>query len=273
MHDTSQQQKARELHALHLAPELLVLPNASDVGTSRLVEEAGFPAVATSSAGIAWIFGYADGENISRQEMLSMVRRIANAVHLPVTADLESGYGREPGDVADTTREAVAAGAVGMNLEDAVGGRLLDFDLAVERVRAAHEAARATGVDLVINARTDGFLTVGNGPEVFAESVRRANAYAEAGADCLFVPGVRDDGTIAALVREINGPINILAGGNCPPLARLEELGVARVSIGGLFSLASAALVRRALEELEGSGTYGFGQDIVSHSEMNALFG
>ncbi|MCP4204099.1 MAG: isocitrate lyase/phosphoenolpyruvate mutase family protein [bacterium] len=267
-----QQDKAELFRKLHLDPEILVLPNTSDVGTSRLVEEADFPAVATSSAGIAWILGYADGEKISREEMLSMVRRIADAVQVPVTADLESGYGRDPEDVAETVRRAVAAGAVGMNLEDARGGQLLDFELAVERVRVARESAGATGVDLVINARTDGYLRVGNGPEVFAESVRRANAYGEAGADCLFVPGVRDDETIAALVREIDGPINILAGGNCPPLPRLEELGVGRVSIGGLFSLASATLVRRALDELKGSGNYGFAQDIILHGEMNALF-
>lgn len=268
----TQQDKAELFRKLHLDTELLVLPNTSDVGTSRLVEEAGFPAVATSSAGVAWILGYGDGENISREEMLSMVRRIAEKVGVPVTADLESGYGREPEDVADTVRQAVAAGAVGMNLEDARGGTLLDFELAVERIGAGRQAARATGVDLVINARTDGFLRIGSGPEVFAESVRRANAYVEAGADCLFVPGVRDDETIGALVREIDGPINILAGGNCPPLPRLEELGVARVSIGGLFSLASATLVRRALEELKGPGTYGFGQDVILHGEMNALF-
>lgn len=267
-----QPEQAKRLRELHLEPELLVLPNTSDVGTSRLVEEAGFPAVATSSAGIAWLLGYADGENISRQEMLWMVGRIADAVEVPVSADLESGYGPEPEDVAETVRDALAAGAVGMNLEDARGGALLDFDLAVDRVRAGREAARSAGVELVINARTDGFLRVGTGPEVLAESVRRANAYAEAGADCLFVPGVRDDETIGTLVREINGPINILAGGDCPLLERLEELGVARVSVGGLFSLASATLVRRALEELKGPGTYGFSQNIIPHGEMNALF-
>lgn len=268
----TQQHRAQSLRALHLAPEVLVLPNVSDVGTARLVEGTGFPAIATSSAGIAWLLGYADGENVSREEMLSMVRRIADGVQIPVTADLEAGYGPAPDAVAETVRGAVAAGAVGLNLEDGGDGALIEPELAVDRVRAARDAARETGVEIVINARTDGFLRLGGGQAVFAESVRRANAYAEAGADCLFVPGVRDEETIAALAREISGPINILAGSGCPPLLRLQELGVARVSIGALFSLAAASLVKNALSELKGPGTFEFTQVSVLHGAMNALF-
>ena len=272
-----QKEKAQTFRALHDGPDLLVLANTSDVAASRVVVEAGYPAVATSSAGVAWLLGYPDGESIGRDEMLDMVRRIAAAVDVPVTADMEAGYGPRPEDVAETVRQTMAAGAVGLNIEDgAIGSTaspLLDFELSVERIRAAREAADATGVPMVINARTDGFLRGGKGSDTFDEAVRRANAFYAAGADCLFVPGVRDAETIGALVEAIEGPVNILAGAPSPPLDRMKELGVRRVSIGGLLSLAAATLVRRAAEELRESGTYSFANDLILHPEMNRLLG
>ena len=266
--------KAEAFRALHRGPEPLVLVNASDASIARIVVEAGYPAIATSSAGIAWLMGYADGENIPREEMLWMVRRIAERVDVPVTADMEAGYGVEPEAVADTVRATIEAGAVGMNIEDGTirsSEPLLDFDLAVARIAAGREAADATGVPAVLNARCDVFLRGGKGPEALAEAIRRCNAFREAGADCLFVPFARDADTIGALVEGIDGPVNILASAVSPPLAELKRLGVARVSIGGLLSLAFATLARNAAAELAGAGSYGFAEGVILHPEMNAL--
>ena len=264
--------KAEAFRALHGTGDVLVLANTSDVGSARVVAEAGFPAIATSSAGVAWLLGYPDGERIPRAEMLGMVRRIAASVALPVTADMEGGYGPAPEDVAETVRLTIEAGAVGINIED--GAReaarpLLDFDLAVERIRAGRESADAAGIPMVLNARTDVYLRGGAG--ALDETLRRANAFRDAGADCLFVPGVRDAETIGALARGIRGPVNILAGAATPPLAELRTLGVARVSVGGLLSLAAATLLRRAAHELRDAGTFGFARDVILHPEMNAL--
>lgn len=274
MADSRQVAKAQAFRALHRGPEPLVLVNASDASIARIVVEAGYPAIATSSAGIAWLMGYADGENIPREEMLWMVRRIAERVDVPVTADMEAGYGTEPEAVADTVRATIEAGAVGLNIEDGTirsSEPLLDFDLAVARIAAGREAADAAGVPAVLNARCDVFLRGGKGPEALAEAIRRCNAFREVGADCLFVPFARDAETIGALVEGIDGPVNILASAVSPPLAELKRLGVARVSIGGLLSLAFATLARDAAAELAGTGGYGFAEGVILHPEMNAL--
>lgn len=266
--------KAQTLLDLHEGPDPLVLVNAPDGASARIVVSEGFPAVATSSASIAWILGYPDGEAVTRDEVLFMVRHIAAAVDVPVTADMEAGYGPRPEDVAETVRLALEAGAVGMNLEDGIHGAtppLRDFSESVERVRAARKAADALDIPFVINARTDGFLLGGKGPEALAEAIRRGNAYREAGADCVFVPGVFERETIATLCREIAAPLNILARVNQLPIPELRELGVSRLSIGGLPSLAAYTVVRRLAQELRETGTYGFARDIILHPEMNRL--
>ncbi len=270
----AQRKKAEDLLALHHADGILALCNTSDVGAARVVVEAGFPAVGTSSAGVAWMLGYPDGEIIPRADMLDAVRRIAEAVNVPVTADMEAGYGHAPETVAETVRLTIEAGAVGINIEDsdaqAKGHPLLDFELSLDRIRAACAAAESSGMPMVINARTDGFFGGGN-DDAFAETVRRGNAYLEAGAGCVFVPFVRDAGIIGKLCPEIAGPVNILAGAPSPTLPELHELGVKRVSIGGMLSLAANTMVRRAAEELRDHGTYGFAQDVILHPEMNGL--
>lgn len=266
--------KAERFHALHTAPALLVLPNAWDSASAVLFEEAGFPAIATTSAGVAFCRGYRDGEQIPRDEMLDEVARIAARVDIPVTADLEAGYGTDPEDVAETVRRAIEAGVVGCNIEDgAIGGDepMLDFQLSVERILAARETADAADVPFVINARTDGFLRIGTGGKVLDETVRRANACYEAGARSLFVPGVFDGQTIGRLAREIAGPINILAGPKTPSVAELEALGVARLSVGGGIARAAYTVTREAAEELRDSGTFGFTEDTYSNAELNAL--
>ena len=241
-----------------------------------MIEAAGFPALATTSAGIAFTRGYPDGERISRGEMAEAVRRIAARVRVPVTADMEAGYGRTPQSAAATARAVIAAGAVGMNLEDAPadGDGLLDVALQADRIRAACDAAASAGVPLVINARTDVFLACIGAPETrLAHAVSRLNAYRAAGADSLFAPGVTDRATIAALVREVGGPLNVLAGPGCPPVPELEALGVRRLSLGSGVIRATLAHVRRIAEELQGGGTYSalLGESVPPHAEINRL--
>ncbi|TAM76480.1 isocitrate lyase/phosphoenolpyruvate mutase family protein [bacterium] len=265
------QAKAARLLALHHDSPPLVLANAWDVASARLIEAAGFPAVATTSSGVANALGYPDGEFIGRDEMLAVVERIAAAVAVPVTADMEAGYGPAASDVAETVRRTIAAGAVGINLEDARRDGLLPLPEASMRISAARSAADAEGVHLVINARTDVFLLGGRGEEAFAEAVRRVNAYRQAGADSLFVPAVADGVLIGRLAKAISGPLNVLAGPATPPLPELARLGVARVSVGGSLARAALTVVRRVAEELQGPGTFTFAAGIITHAEMSDL--
>src|SRR5207245_1030054 len=221
-----QADKALDLLRLHGGPEILVLPNVWDVVSARLVEHAGLKAIATSSAAIANSLGYPDGERISRAEMLAVVKRIAGKVALPVTADLEAGYGSEPEAMTETAKAMIEAGAVGLNLEDGTNDAaspLVETELQVNKVRRIRETASSLGIHVVINARTDVYLAqVGEPASRFEHAVSRANAYRKAGADCLFVPGVYDAETIGRLVKSIDGPVNVLAGAATPPMAELE---------------------------------------------------
>jgi len=271
--------KADLFRSLHHAPKPLVLPNAWDAASARIFEEMGFAAVATTSAGVANSLGYPDGERIPRDEMLAVVRRIAEAVQVPVTADVEAGYGERPEAVAETVRGVIAAGAVGINLEDAWdrNGRraLADLRVQVERIQAAREAANAAGVPIVVNARTDAYMLPDAIPESgrFDEAVRRLNAYLEAGADCAFPPLLRDPQAIGALVRAIHGPVNIFGGPGAPTVPELQKLGVARVSVGAWFMRVAMSAARRAAAEYLESGTYASSQeDALTSAEMNRLF-
>jgi 2-methylisocitrate lyase-like PEP mutase family enzyme len=273
MSTTSQRQRADALRELHAGPRLLILPNAWDVVTARLMEAAGFPAIATTSAGIAWALGYPDGERISRGEMLAVVRRISTAVRVPVTADVEAGYGSSPAAAAETARGVIAAGAVGLNLEDGTSaGDLLDAGLQVERIRAVRAAGAAARVPLVINARTDAFEVKAWDPaRRFTEAVERATAYHAAGADCLFVPHVSDADTIGRLAKELPGPLNVIAGPPAPPLGELERLGVRRASLGPRVVQAALGTVRRVLAELRQRGTYEALADLIAFAELQQL--
>jgi 2-methylisocitrate lyase-like PEP mutase family enzyme len=274
MDKTLQRARAETFRRLHQGPDILVLPNAWDVASAVLLADAGFPAVATTSAGVAFLYGYADGQVITREGMLAMVGPIAERLSVPVNADMEAGYGPRPEDVAETVRRTIAAGAVGINLEDGTHraeAPLIDMSHAVERIRAAREAADATGIPMVINARTDGFWTGGTGAAVFDDAVKRANAYRKAGADCLFVPFVSDGPLIGRLVKEIDGPVNVLAVPKMPPIPELQALGVRRVSVGGSIARAAYGVVRKAAKELKATGTWGFMADAVPHPEMNKL--
>jgi 2-methylisocitrate lyase-like PEP mutase family enzyme len=245
--------RAEELRRLHADPAILVLVNVWDVASARTVAAVpGCRAIATASWAIAAAHGLPDGEAIGRERMIDLVGEIAEAVDLPVTADLEGGYGRTPRDVGETVARAIAAGAVGCNLEDGVqdGALLRDAQDAAARVAAARERADREGVPIVINARTDVYLRGADDPEA---AILRGQAYALAGADCIFVPGVRDPATIADLVAGIDAPVSVLARPGAPSVSELQELGVARVSFGpGPMGAALAALARTASDLMEG---------------------
>jgi len=239
--------KADALRALHSS--FFILPNAWDAASARIFERAGFAAIATTSAGVAFSLGYPDGEKISQDEMIDAVARIAQRLAVPVTADVEAGYG----DPAETARKVRAAGAVGMNLEDVTGDRLHEIDDQTAAIRAI----RAATPDMVINARTDIFLnSIGEEATRFDRAVERLNAFLEAGADCTFAPGVRDRETIGRLTKAVSGPLNILATVGAPPLSDMKALGVRRVSVGSGPMRATLGLVDRIAKELHDQGTY-----------------
>jgi 2-methylisocitrate lyase-like PEP mutase family enzyme len=276
MDKSTQREKAERLRELHHGPAILVLPNAWDVASAVLFAQAGFGAIATTSAGIAATLGYPDGERISRDEMLAVVGRIAAAVDLPVTADMEAGYGGTVAAAVATAEGVIAAGAVGLNLEDATDAGpepLADVAAQAEKIQAIRAVAAERGVPLVVNARTDVYLLeVGEPDARFAEAVRRLSAYRQAGADCLFVPDVRDAETIGRLVHAVDGPLNVLAGAGTPPIGELARLGVARVSVGSGPMRATLALVRRIAAELRDQGTYtAFTENALAYAEVNRL--
>ena len=257
------------LLALHTGPGF-VLPNAWDAGSARILEQVGFPAIATTSAGIAWSCGVPDGVALDRDTMLEHVGRIVAAVGVPVTADLESGYGENPDDVGRTVARAVELGAVGCNLEDASRGMLFGIDEAADRLAAARAAApRGT---FVLNARTDTYF-VGATGDAFAETVERAIRYIDAGADCIFVPGVVEEDTIRRLAAAIPAPLNVVAGlANLVDAPTLFSLGVKRVSLGGALARAAFSLVDRAGHELLDSGTLGFLDGAITYPELQRRF-
>jgi 2-methylisocitrate lyase-like PEP mutase family enzyme len=245
---------------LHQGPNILVLPNAWDVASARIFEEAGFSAIGTSSAGVAFSLGYPDGQQISREETLDAVRRIAKAANVPVTADVEAGFGSTPEEVAETARGVIEAGAVGMNLEDGAEDKpdfLADLNKQKEIISAVLEAAESTGVPFVLNARTDIFLYgIGPAETRLERTMERLNAYRAAGAHSLFAPGVKDRETIAQLARGVDGPLNILATVGTPPVAELQQLGVTRVSVGSGPMRATLGFLARMARELHEDGVF-----------------
>jgi 2-methylisocitrate lyase-like PEP mutase family enzyme len=265
---TNNQAKTEAFRALHQR-KILILPNAWDAASARVIQQAGASAIATSSAGIAFTLGYPDGQRISREEMLAVVARIAKAVKLPVTADVEAGYGPRPEDAARTARDVLAAGAVGMNLEDATGDPkqpLFDLKLQVERVKAVKE------LPIVLNARSDVYLLeVGSPEKRYDEALRRLAAFRDAGADCVFVPGLRDASTIGRLVKDLQCPVNILAGPGSPSVPELQKLGVVRVSVGSAAMRATLGLLRRIAKELKSAGTYSTLEGGISFADVNRM--
>ena len=266
---------AGAFRAMHRGQRILLLPNAWDVASARIFEEAGFGAIATTSAGIAFTLGYPDGQRISRNEMLQAVSRIAAAVRVPVTADVEAGYGDRPEDAAQTALAVIESGAVGMNLEDASGHAnhsLVDLPLQLEKIAAINESKRKMGVPIVLNARTDVYLLqVGLAEKRYDHALRLLAAFRDAGADCLFLPGMRDAATIGRMVKDLNSPLNILAGPGSPSVPELQQLGVARVSLGSSAMRATLGLLRRISDELKTTGTYRSLENAPSHDDVNRM--
>jgi len=232
-------------------------------------------AVATTSGGIPFSLGYPDGEFVPRDEFLGAVARIARVVHVPVTADIESGFGASEKELAETVRAVIDAGAVGINLEDSTGDPaqpLYDLDTALVRLAAARAAAEAAGVPLVINARTDVLMVLsGEREALLEEAARRANAYHAGGADCLFPLGLDGEAEIAKAVRSIHGPINVIFRPGVASLQRLGELGVARLSLGSAMMLSAMTHTRRIAQEVLSSGTYSLLGEGISYREANQL--
>jgi 2-methylisocitrate lyase-like PEP mutase family enzyme len=270
-----QKQKAEAFRAMHRGQRILMLPNAWDVSSARVIEEAGFGAIATTSAGIAFTLGYPDGQRISRNEMLQAVSRIAAVLKVPVTADVEAGYGDRPEDAAQTALAVIESGAVGMNLEDASGDAnhpLVELPLQLEKIAAVQQAARTARVPIVLNARTDVYLLqVGPAEKRYDQALRRLTAFRDAGADCVFLPGLRDAATIGRTVKDLDFPLNILAGPGSPSVPELQQLGVARVSLGSSPMRATLGLLGRMVEELRTSGTYRSLENAPSHDDVNRM--
>lgn len=265
--------KAAVLRKLHHQPRPVVFVNVWDAVSARIVAALDFPALATTSAGVAYVEGYPDGQAIPRERMLARVATIAAAVDLPVTADLEGGYGPTVADAVATVRGAIEAGAVGMNFEDSTAhdAPLLPVEAQAARIRAMRSAAAELGVPFVINARTDVYALTGSDEARFDETIVRARAYLAAGADCIFVPFIAEETLIGRLAAAIPGPMNVLAGAKTPDIETLARLGVKRVSVGSAPAAHLLAEFRRVALEVRDEGTYRFAADRISHAELNAL--
>ena len=261
-----QKEKAELFLKFHQDQEILVLLNSWDIGSSKLIEACGYKAIATTSMGIAASLGYPDCQIITLSEMINAITGIVNGVQVPVTVDIEAGYGNNLNEILDSVKKIIATGIVGINIEDSIdlNPALIDEIEFCERISAIRELSNSMGFHLVINARTDSFYTSsGSTREKLAESIKRGNKYREAGADCIFVQPVWEKETISTLVKEINAPINILSnpaiGAGLPPSVReLQDLGVARLSLGSSLMKATLALIKKVADELSEKGTYSF---------------
>lgn len=274
----TQSEKANRLLALHRGSDPLVLVNCWDAASAVIVEHAGFPAIASSSAAVANALGYADGQYLPWPEMVSAVRRIASAVDVPVTADIEAGFS-ESHQLERSIEDVITAGAVGVNLEDALPGHgefgpLYEISSQIDRIQTARKTGEQKGIHLVINARTDAYWQKGPAPEeALRNTIERGKAYLKAGADCIFVPGLRSPEHIRAVVEALQSPVNILATVGAPSIPELKSLGVKRVSLGSGPMRSVLGLLRKIANEVKTAGTYNLMlQDMVSYDEMNEFF-
>ena len=276
MNQAEQANKAELFRAMHRGPPLLILPNAWDAISARIIVAAGFPAIATTSGGVAWALGYADGEAAPWDEVVAATQRIARAVAVPVTADIETGYGETPEAVGRSIGEIIAAGAVGVNLEDGLKTGtppIRSLADSVARIGAAREAARAAGVPIVINARIDLYIkNIGDDESRFDEAVARGRAYLAAGADCVYPIALRDSETMGRLVAALGAPVNINVRAGSPNVAELEALGVRRASTATAIPLMAMGLVRQLAQELRATQRFDALAPAMTHPEAQQLF-
>lgn len=278
MQRTTQQEQAEIFHRLHTGDGILVLVNAWDAASARLFEQAGSPAIATTSAGLAWSLGYSDGEQVSAREFVEACARICRVVTAPVSVDIERGFGRTPAEVVATVRALLELGVVGINIEDGMAPgttELVPPEVLTERISAIRAVAEEAGVRLFINARTDTYFAPTNDPVArYEETLRRAQMYIEAGADGIFVPGLESPEEMARMAQALERPLNIYAGyAGLPPVDELRRAGVRRVSLGCGPLQAVLALARRIASETLNEGIYTvMTADMLSASEVNNLF-
>jgi 2-methylisocitrate lyase-like PEP mutase family enzyme len=272
---TSQHRRlAEQLLALHRGP-LLILPNAWDALSAAVMAAVGFNAIATTSAGVAWSLGYADGEKLPWHEMLAAVERMAGAVSVPVTADIEGGFSSTTSDLIYRIEEIIGVGASGVNLEDGVGPahQPRPLEEACERIAAARQAATKLGVPLVINARTDLYLSSGNNdPSLFDAALARCRAYLAAGADCVYPIGLTDITQITRFVAELKHPVNIIGRRNTPDLPALQAAGVARVSTAVTPVTFVAGALSDSMTKLIQSGSFDHFSSSFDYARLQKLF-
>ena len=271
----SQKEKAEDFRALHAGKQILILPNGWDVPSARVFEDAGFPAIATSSAGLLVSLGYPDGEVISRDEFVSAVGRIARVLSVPLSVDVVAGFGKTTKEVLVTVKAILKTGAVGINIEDFTHAtkKLYPIERQIENIKAIRKLGETTGIPVVINARTDA-LRFGEGGEEerFKEAIRRAIAYRDAGADCVYPMGLVDASPIASFVKALDFPINVMVRKGLPPISELQRLGAARVSFGPNPSYAAMGLLKRAAKEVLEKGTYeNLIEGAITFDELDAL--
>jgi 2-methylisocitrate lyase-like PEP mutase family enzyme len=271
-----QAHQAEAFRNRHRGLRLLLLPNAWDAMSARIFADAGFDAIATTSGGVAWSLGYADGERTPWAEVVAATARIVRAARVPVTADIEAGYADTPDAVMNSVADIIRSGVVGINLEDGITGGgvpIRSIAEAADRLRAAREAARAAGVPIVINARTDLYLrNIGDEATRFEKAVERAKAYLAAGADCFYPITLHDPATIGRMVKAVGAPININVRAGHPSVAELEALGVARASTASQISLMAMAMTRHIAQQLRQTGRFNVLTPAITQADAQRLF-
>jgi 2-methylisocitrate lyase-like PEP mutase family enzyme len=267
-------ENSRKLNELVRAPEILVMPGAYDVLSALLFEQMGFKAIQGTSGGIAAVFGYPDGEVMSREQFVEISGQLAGSVSVPLNADGEKGYGDEEG-VRETVRALVARGVAGMNLEDGAAkgrGGLVELSQQLSKIKAVMEIKRELGSEFFLNARVDSFHAITDDPKkALDEGIRRGNAYAEAGGDCIFYLNLHSAEIIREVVNEVKAPVSILAGPQSPNVKELQDLGLARVSYGSGFLKAAISGARRLAQEIQSHGTVNLLKDGMQTPEITAL--
>ncbi|MFC7393987.1 isocitrate lyase/PEP mutase family protein [Scopulibacillus cellulosilyticus] len=268
--------KAKKFSKLHKQNTVFVLPNAWDVISAKIFEECGFEAIGTTSAGIAASLGFKDGQNIPLEKMIGTIKNIVSSVNIPVSADIEAGYGSTVNEVLNTVKRVIEAGAVGINIEDGTGDPehpVFDISLQKEKIKAIKNLSISTDTALFINARTDMYwLDVGNPYQRFQETIKRAEAYEEAGADCIFVPGLNDLEVIRALRQKISCPINLLVSPEMPSTTELSKIGIERLSCGSAPFRSTVTLLKEICEEIKNQRTFHrITENVLSYGKVTEL--
>lgn len=266
--------KAQHFKALHHNGAPLLLPNAWDAGSAALLAGLGFPAIATTSGGVAWSLGYADGEALPLAELLAAVRRMVRVVDVPVTVDFEAGFGATPQQVGESVRTLLDTGAVGLNLEDGIAHTTLrPVEEAAQRIAAARQAADAMGIPAFINARVDNWIVGGADPQaLFDDAVRRAHAYLAAGADGIYPIALGDPAVIERFCAAVDAPVNMGARAGLPNLATLQQLGVARVSTATRLAMVAYSAARQTAQTLRETGEFSGLDASLGYDALQRLF-